>query len=370
MRALVVDQEPPQATRDGGAARMVTLLRLLKDLGHGVAFTSLRPWPADLVGARERLVELGVELVAPDGEIGTWLREHGHNLELVVASRLPVAKVLLALTRTHCPTARFVYDATHVEHLAMFRLAKMTGNKTLLAAALRDRAVERDVVAAADTVLATSEEDADALRYLVPSADIHVVPAVDTGGAAPVAVSRSGIVFLGYFGVIENQVAVRRLIEKVWPGVEAEFGPTPLTVVGAAPPEWLLAAAAENLRLAVTGHLPAIHGVLNRSAVMVVPLHGGAGVKTKVLQAFAHGLPVVATAAGMRGVPAVDGVHTLLAESDADLVTAAVRILRDPELGRALASRASTLLSQRFSDDVSRASLQKALAGHEVVAGG
>lgn len=363
-RTLVVDQEPLQATRDGGAARMVTLLRLLKDMGHSVTFASLRPWPVELSGTAERLTQLGVEITARDGTVGNWLREYGQNLDLVVASRLPVAEAMLPLVQDHCPKGRFIYDATHVEHLAAYRLAKLTGNKPLLVAALRDRSAERDVVAAADVIIATSDEDADELRQLVAGADVHVVPAVDARSDRDVlaTATRTGIVFLGYLGVVENEIAVRRLIEKVWPLVEAEFGPISLTVVGAAPPEWLLAFAEAHPRLVVTGHLTEIDEVLRRAAVTVIPLSGGAGVKTKVLQAFANGLPVVATTAGIRGVPAVHGVHALLAESDAELAAAAARVLRDPALGRALGERAATLLHEQFSDDVYRAALQKALA--------
>jgi glycosyltransferase involved in cell wall biosynthesis len=371
-RTLVADQEPPQASRDGGAARMVTLLRLLKEVGHSVAFASLRPWPVDLINTEERLAQLGVEIAARDGAIGSWLRAHGRELDLVVASRLPVAEVMLPLVRRHCPNARFVYDATHVEHLARYRLAKLTGSQQLLATALRDRSAEREVVVAADAIIATSDEDADELRQLATGADIHVVPAVDArGDRDDVATStRAGIVFLGFLGVVENEIAVQRLIERVWPLVEAELGPTSLTVVGAAPPEWLLTRSETHPRLIVTGHVPVIDEVLRQAAVTVIPLSGGAGVKTKVLQAFAKRLPVVATAAGMRGVPAVDGVHALFAESDDELASAAVRILRDPDLGRSLASRASTLLRERFTDDVYRVVLQKVLAVRKRVYGG
>jgi len=228
-----------------------------------------------------------------------------------------------------------------------------------------------ELAAAADAIIATSDEDAHELRQLATGADIHVVPAVEACGDRDDEADspRAGIVFLGVLGVVENEIAVRRLIETVWPLVEAEIGPTSLTVVGAAPPQWLRTVSESHPRLIVTGHVPVIDEVLRKAAVTVIPLSGGAGVKTKVLQAFAKRLPVVATAAGMRGVPAVDGVHALLAESDDELAAAAVRILRDPDLGRSLASRASTLLRERFTDDVYRAALEKALAVPKRVSG-
>jgi hypothetical protein len=344
-RVLVVDHEPPQANRDGGSARMATVLRLLRDDGHDVTFASLRPSCAELDVA----------------DITDWL--HAGPVDAVIASRLSVAEAMLPVARGCCPAARFIYDATHVEHLAKYRLAKLTGNRPLLAAALRDRSAERNLVTAADAVLAVSEEDADELRALHGGTVVHVVTAVHgAGDETDLAVApRRGIVFLGFLAVPENDLAVRRLIEGVWPAIETEMGPTPLTVIGAQPPDWLLTAATERPRLTVTGLLDDVDAALREAAVLVVPMSGGAGVKTKVLHAFARHLPVVATSDGLRGVSAVDGVHVLRAETDAELAAATVAILRSPHLGRELARQAAALLRERFSDDVSRAGLRAAL---------
>jgi glycosyltransferase involved in cell wall biosynthesis len=144
------------------------------------------------------------------------------------------------------------------------------------------------------------------------------------------------------------------------------MGPISLTVIGADSPDWLITAATEQPRLTVTGLVDDVDAALRSAAAMVVPLSGGAGVKTKVLHAFARHLPVVATSDGLRGVPAVDGVHVLRGERDAELAAATIAILRNPDLGRDLALRAATLLRERFNDDVCRAALRAALGSCDV----
>jgi len=361
-RVLVVDREPPQATRDGGAARMVAVLRLLCEDGHDVTFTSLRPWACASDRTAQRLVRLGVRIAG----IGVAELLDADPPRVLIASRLAVAEAVGPLARQRSPAIRFVYDATHVEHLANYRWAKVTGNRPLLAAALRNRTAERDVVAGADAVIAASDEDACELRRLDPAVGVHVVTAVHADGdrtdLAPA--TRTGIVFLGYLGMPENEMAVRRLVDRVWPLVEAEFGPTPLTVIGAAPPRWLLAAAAHRPTLTVAGHLHDVDGPLRRAAVLVVPLSGGAGVKTKVLHAFSRHLPVVATTDGLRGTGAVDGVHALRAETDEELAAATVALLRDPATASGLAHSAAALLREKFSDAVNRAALCAAVGCH------
>lgn len=362
----VIDHEPPQAGRDGGAARMLAVLRLLRDDGHKVTFASLRPWPDDMIRPAQRLDQLGVELAARDGSVERWLETEGHRFDVVIASRLAVAETVVPIARRSCPAARIIYDATHVEHLAKFRLAKQTGNRPLLAAALRDRASGRDILAKVDGVVAVSEEDAHELRQLCPGVDVQVVTAVHSAGDQVdlAAEPRAGMVFLGFLGMAENELAVRRLVDEVWPLVCAELGPTPLKVIGAGPPGWLHAAAADLPDLTVSGFIDDVEQELRRAAVMVVPMVGGAGVKTKVLHAFARHLPVVATADGVRGVSAVDGVHVLQAETDIGLAAATVRVLSDLELARRLAHHGADLLRQSFNDDVSRVGLRAALGCH------
>ena len=353
-RVLVVDQELPHEHRDGGAARMVAMLRLLRAEGHDISFASLGHRPSTSGGAADRLCELGIEVVTRGAE--DWIRDEGHAVDVVIASRLPVAQAMLPATRRHCRDARFLYDATHVEYLAKFRLAKLTRNQPLLTAALGDRSAERHVVAGADAVVAASDEDADELRKLDSSAAVHVVTAAhatcDSGDLS--AAPRTGILFLGFFGMLENELAARRLIDRVWPIIEARAGPTPLTVIGDRPPDWLRDAAAQRQRLTVTGLVDDVDPMLRSAAALLVPLSGGSGIKTKVLHAFSRYLPVIATADGLRGVPAEHGVHVLRGESDAELAEATAAVLTNQKIGRDLARRAAAVASASSASDSPR----------------
>ncbi|MBJ7470529.1 MAG: glycosyltransferase [Solirubrobacteraceae bacterium] len=363
-RVLVVDEAPPQPGRDGGSARMVALLELLIGDGHRVCFASIRPWSDDLLLPRRRVEELGVEVVASDGDVAGYLATAGTNVDVVILSRLPVASALLGAARAHAPRAQVVYDAVHAEHLARYRLAKLAGNAPLLAAALTDRAAEAAVVAAVDGLLATSEEDATALQALGPQARVAVVPAVHASGdASPPSGRRHGLVFLGFLEMPENAIAARRLVDEIWPRIERLAGPTPLTILGACPPAWLSARAACTPRLSAPGHLPDVDAPLRHAAALVVPLRGGAGVKSKVLHAFGRWLPVVASTDGLRGTQARDGVHALVGESDDELAEASARVLGDPSLGKMLAGNAAELLRTHFGVEANRAALRTVLEG-------
>ena len=53
---------------------------------------------------------------------------------------------------------------------------------------------------------------------------------------------------------------------------------------------------------------------------MVYAPSRGSGMKIKILEAMAFGVPVVTTSEGVEGFPAVDGVHAGVCEDDAGLI--------------------------------------------------
>jgi glycosyltransferase involved in cell wall biosynthesis len=99
------------------------------------------------------------------------------------------------------------------------------------------------------------------------------------------------------------------------------------------------------------GYIPALAPVYAEASVFVAPLRAGAGTRIKLLEAFAHRVPVVTTAIGAAGLDVTDGEHLLLGDSPAELAAACTRVLEDPALGEALAARAADLVRDSYSFD-------------------
>jgi glycosyltransferase involved in cell wall biosynthesis len=104
--------------------------------------------------------------------------------------------------------------------------------------------------------------------------------------------------------------------------------------------------------ITVTGYVADLETELDRADLVVVPLRHGSGTRLKILEAFAHEIPVVSTTIGASGLGATDGVHLLIADDPATFADACVRALRDAELRRSLTSNGFDLLQTRFDWDV------------------
>ena len=96
------------------------------------------------------------------------------------------------------------------------------------------------------------------------------------------------------------------------------------------------------------GRVDDISAELREADFEVVPLRSGGGTRVKVLEAFAHRLPVVSTTIGCEGLDVVDGVHVLLADEPSTFARACSTLIAEPERRARLADAAFGLYSDRF----------------------
>jgi glycosyltransferase involved in cell wall biosynthesis len=125
--------------------------------------------------------------------------------------------------------------------------------------------------------------------------------------------------------------------------VRAEEPRARLVIVGSEPParEQLdQRAGVDPEGIELVGFVEDIREPLARYALFICPILSGSGVRVKLLEAFAAGIPVVSTRLGAEGLAAEDGEICALADEPADFARHTVDLLRDPVKAAALAARA------------------------------
>ena len=197
-------------------------------------------------------------------------------------------------------------------------------------------------------MLVVTDADREALLAELPGADVHVVPNVHEPGhdGAATPAGRDGLLFVGNFRHPPNGDAVDYLCNQILPLVRRELPGVKLTIVGDSPPPAVQALAGDGVE--VTGWVPETEPYLASHRLSVAPLRFGAGMKGKVGEALAAGLPVVTTTIGAEGmvdaVPADSGLA--VADDPQAFADAVVRLIRDDaewtklaEAGRAHVAR-------------------------------
>lgn len=154
------------------------------------------------------------------------------------------------------------------------------------------------------------------------------------------------MLFVGSFRHQPNLQALRWLIERVLPLVIAERPQARLAVVGSEPPPAHSFAALTGA-VELLGYVDDIREPLERYAVFVCPILAGSGVRVKLLEAFASGIPVVSTRIGAEGLTNQDGEICLLADEPEAFARAILRIFDAPEAACAMALRARRHVEER-----------------------
>jgi glycosyltransferase involved in cell wall biosynthesis len=88
------------------------------------------------------------------------------------------------------------------------------------------------------------------------------------------------------------------------------------------------------------GYVDDVRGPLAQYAVSVCPILSGSGVRVKLLEAFAAGIPVVSTRLGAEGLAREDGEFCALADNPAGFAERVVQLFDDPAAAAAMAARA------------------------------
>jgi len=187
--------------------------------------------------------------------------------------------------------------------------------------------------------------------------NLHALPPPGPGRAG-----REGLLFVGGFRHPPNVDAVRWFAREVFPLARAALPGLAFHCIGGdLPAEVRELAGIDGVH--VHGHVPDLGPWLDGCVVSVAPLRYGAGVKGKVNQAMAHGLPVVATTPAVEGMHLRDGEDVLVADAPRAFADALVRLHEDAALWRRLAEGGRANVRRHFSADAARDVVRQAILG-------
>jgi glycosyltransferase involved in cell wall biosynthesis len=205
-----------------------------------------------------------------------------------------------------------------------------------------------------EAVLAVSEEDKAALNEAIgpdSNKDITVIPsAVDTDEVALVdrLAEADHILHIGTMYWPPNIDGILWFIQQVYPHIRTKRPNTIFDVVGARPPQEILDLNGNGTGVNVTGYVADPTSYRQQAGVMVVPLRAGGGMRVKILEALAQGLPIVSTTLGCEGIAVTHGHDILIADTPHEFAHAVLRLLDDPQFAAQLGNNGRQLAEQRY----------------------
>lgn len=363
-RILVIDDRVPHHDRGSGDPRMAKMLYELVELWPDARITLAAADDSEVERYAEPLLERGIEVVAPPIDWGKWFESRTFHYSAAIVSRGTNVSRFDQVLRSTQPQALRAFDT---EALAFRRLERMVGflgdpaaSSRVSAEAIASRQVELGALQESAVVFAVSAEEAEFIGEMAPGKPTFVLPNwVDTVPAPAGFADRKDLLFFGGFlagAGSPNEDALLQLVHEVMP-ILWEREPTLLLhVVGADPTPAVEALHGE--RVNVVGFVDDPAEWLARTRVHVSPMRYGAGIKLKLLDTIAAGLPFVTTAVGAEGLPLAGLRSQLVAEGPLRIAELTHALYTDEQLWR----RAQRGLLDIARNDFDRGTFRRTLA--------
>ena len=376
MKILVLATKAPWPPRDGGRLLLAHTLAGLAEAG--LRPTLIAPFEGDPAAREETAAALAAwcepRLVParPSGVLPGLARS------LASGAPFSVARHSLAAVRREA-AARLAgerFDLVHAEQLqalpqaapalglgipvvlraqnvesdlwgALSRWRRGWRGRVIAAEARRIAAWEGAAVRRAAATAALTETDARRLRALAGGERVRVVAAPFPPTLPPGTARLFGdppVVVLGSPGWLPNQDGAAWFQDQVWPAVRAALPGAVLHLFGAAGP------AGGSPGGVVHHPAPAESAAaFDVRGLLAVPLRIASGVRMKILEAWARGVPVVGTPEAVAGLGAHHGRELLVAQDAADFAAALARLHREPALARSLVAGGRAALRARHA---------------------
>lgn len=375
MRILQISPQVPFPQSDGGKVGIFNLTKYLALRGHDMTLAAL-----DVHGP---------EVVQPLLQFCRLIRIPHSNKNSVVGAVLNLfSDIPYNISKYQSDSlehrlrtllARESFDIVHIDHLHMARYGLLCRELAQTPIVLREHNVEsvimerfRSVVKSRllrhwlnnqlarirryesemaetfDACCMITDQDEKVIKELQPRARTYVIPAgVDERYFARPRAKKipDSIVLVGDFEWGPSKDALDWFISGILPKIIASTPGTKVYLVGKNIPERM---SRIGSHVVVRGLVPDFKEELQQYEILAVPLRVGGGIRLKILESFAMGVPVVSTSVGCEGIGVVHGRHLLIADTEEEFAAHIGKLTASRRLADTITRNAKVLVRKKY----------------------
>jgi len=350
-RVLFVDEYVPFAGRDAGSVAILSHMRAVAALGYEVSFVAARALDAadklKALADAEGITVFGAPFYYSVEDV---LKRQAGTFDAVYLHRIINARAYLALVQIHHPKARIIYSVADLHHVRLARQGEIQQRPELVAHSRAVAFTEFAAAAQAHAVITHSPVEAKLLGERVLANKVHVVPwTVPVRPCAVPFADRAGLAVVSQFGHPPNPDSVYWLTRHVMPLIWEQ---DPLFRCLIAGYGW----APDSLpnrdeRVEIVGPVDDLMEVFSRVRLTVAPLRFGAGIKGKVLESFAAGIPCVMSAVAAEGINLPPVLQALVAGNAEEMARIILNLQGDEDANAATAQAGLALVAAESSEE-------------------
>ncbi len=375
LKVLFVCPYIPYPPTHGGAVRMYNLIKQLAKKHHVYLlsfvenskefdnFDHLTQYCKDvkLISRRASWRKSNLLWLRPQGSLDEfycvefehtlqWMVDK-HDIDIVQYEYTQMAQYIKNFPRAK--TVLTEHDVTFVTRYRHFRLVPLSWEKVRAFMRWATMFVwELDICRKFDLVCTVSTKE----KELLQSYDkrLRVTDSAPTGTdtefynpSLRTAVEPNSLLFVGFFKHMPNVEGILYFLREVYPLIKQRKPEVRVYIVGASPPTEVLEFK-QDPSIIVTGFVDDLRDYYARAQVFIVPILRGAGVRVKIYEAMAAGIPIVSTGLGAEGIEVTDGKDLYLADTPQEFATKVLALLEDQQLQREMAAKARELVVKNY----------------------
>jgi GT2 family glycosyltransferase len=342
---LFIDHYVPHYDQDAGSRAVFMWLKVIKELGLHITFVGdnfYRHEPYTSV-----LQNMGIEVLYGNyylKNINRYIEENLKYFDFVILNRSWISDKYIDhiknIIKKQNLNTSIIYIPHDLSYLRLEREYEVTKNKSLLEEAKFMKKLEFKLFNSSDKILVVSDFEREIIKKDFPNKEVYLVPLYTYEEDFPLSKNddfnnRKDIMFVGGFRHRPNYYAVKWFVEKIFPKLKLKVPDIVFNIVGSAVPEDIKDLEKIDNNIKVWGYVSdeKLKELYDKVRLIVAPLNFGAGVKGKVIEAIAYGVPVVTTPIGSEGIPDADDI-ILVAKDEDEFVEKLLNVYTNEDLFR------------------------------------
>lgn len=228
---------------------------------------------------------------------------------------------------------------------------------------LKIKKYQLDVWKKFNKIITANAADKKLIQRFIPSLNISVIPnGVDTNFLKPIMENKNReniLIFVGNYWHYPNEDAIIFFLKDIYKIIESEIKDVKLLIIGRKATDRMKRLAALDPTVEIKGYVSDIRPYLSKASVFIAPIKMGGGMRGKILEAMAMGIPVVSTSLGMEGIEAVDGIHAYIADNPDQFAYKTIELLQNKILRDKFSSEGRKLVENKYDWSIICANLDK-----------
>ena len=345
-RVLFIDYATPREDRDAGSYAALQEIKLVQSLGYKVTF--LPKDLCDLGSYSQTLRDMGVEVITTPFYLSVedFIAHRGDEFNCAYITRYYVAQESIPALRQYAPDCKIILNNADLHFLRELRGAGRDPEKLEKAEEVRE--LELEMMTQVDVVLSYNDTEHAVIQSHTENAvKVRKCPwVVDIPSTFPKFEQTKGLAFLGGFQHPPNREGIEWFAAEVMPSIR-QHG-IELSVYGAGMDDDLKASLKQQGINAV-GYIEHLEDLYLNHRIFIAPLLSGAGIKGKVINALAYGIPTILSPIAAEGIGLRHGHDCLIAKSPHEWAEAITNLNINERYWNSISKASREYAQQQFS---------------------